>query len=316
MPRLLIGRVLQAIPTLLLVSVVAFGLVAAAPVDPARMALSAGAAGVQLDERDVQAKRVELGLDRSLPERYARWWTDLLRLDFGRSFASGRPVTSLLAERLPASAVLGMLALLLSVAISLPLGMLAAVRSGGTIDQMARVLALLGASLPGFWLALVLMSIFAAQLRWVPALGSLTPLGIILPTLVLAVRPLGRQLRLMRATTLDALAMDHPTIARAKGLAQGTILARHVLPNAILPLLTVVGLDLPALVSSAVVVESVFAWPGVGRLAADAALAGDAPILMAFVLLVGVLVVSTSLVVDVLCGIVDPRLRPGPSTSV
>jgi ABC-type dipeptide/oligopeptide/nickel transport system permease component len=313
MLRLLVSRVLQAIPTLLLVSLVAFGLVAAAPVDPARMALSAGGAGVHLDERDVQAKRAELGLDRPLPERYARWWADLLRLDFGRSFASGRPVTGLLAERLPASAVLGGLALLLSVAVSLPLGMLAAVRAGGTLDQLVRVLALLGASLPGFWLALVLMSIFAAQLRWVPALGSLTALGIILPTLVLAVRPLGRQLRLMRATTLDALAMDHLTVARAKGLTQGAILVRHVLPNAILPLITVVGLDVPALVSSAVVVETVFSWPGVGRLAADAALAGDVPILMAFVLLIGLLVITTSLIVDVICGIVDPRLRPAAS---
>jgi peptide/nickel transport system permease protein len=311
---LLLGRALQVIPTLLLVSLVAFGLVALAPVDPARMALSAGGTGVQLDERDVAAKRAELGLDRPLPERYARWWTDLLRLDFGRSFASGRSVASLLAERLPASAALGGLALLLSVAVSLPLGMLAAVRAGRALDQVVRALALLGASLPGFWLALVLMSIFAAQLRWVPALGSLTPLGIILPTLVLAVRPLGRQLRLMRATTLDALAMDHLTVARAKGLARGSILVRHVMPNAILPMITIVGLDLPALVSSAVVVETVFAWPGVGRLAADAALAGDLPILMAFVLLVGVLVVSTSLVVDVLCGIVDPRPRTGLGT--
>jgi ABC-type dipeptide/oligopeptide/nickel transport system permease component len=142
-----------------------------------------------------------------------------------------------------------------------------------------------------------------------------TPVGIILPTLVLAVRPLGRQLRLIRATTLDALALDHLTVARAKGLARGTILARHVLPNAILPLITVIGLDLTALVSSAVIVESVFAWPGVGRLAADAALAGDVPVLMAFVLLIGAVVVSTSLIVDVLCRVVDPRQRPGPRTS-
>ncbi len=125
MSRLLIGRALQAIPTLFLVSLVAFGLIAAGPVDPARMALSAGGAGAQLDEQDVEAKRIELGLDRPLPERYVRWWADLARLDFGRSFASGRPVALLLAERLAASAALGALALLLSVGVSLPLGMLA-----------------------------------------------------------------------------------------------------------------------------------------------------------------------------------------------
>ena len=311
MVRLLLARALQAIPTLLLVSLVAFGLIAAAPVDPARMALSAGGASVHLDERELHAKRVELGLDRSLPERYARWWADLLRLDFGRSFASGRPVAALLAERLPPSATLGALALLLSVAVSVPLGMLAALRAGGVLDQVARVVALLGASLPGFWLALILMWLFAVQLKWVPALGSFTPLGMILPVLVLAVRPLGRQVRLLRATTLDTLSMDHLTVARAKGLSRGTILYRHVLPNAILPLVTVVGLDLPALVSSAVIVEFVFAWPGIGRLAADAALAGDAPVLMAFVLLVGVLVVVSSFLVDAASGMIDPRQRTG-----
>ena len=311
MTSLILNRALQAIPTFVLVSLVVFGLLAVTPVDPARMALSGGVGGVQLDERDVEAKRVELGLDRSLPERYIRWWGDLIQFDFGRSFASGRPVAALLAERLPASVALGLLALLVSVAISLPIGILSALRAGGMLDQTARVCALLGASLPGFWLALIVMWVFAVQLKWVPALGSFTPLGIILPVLVLAVRPMGRQLRLMRATTLDALAMDHLTVARAKGLARGAIIRRHVVPNAIVPLVTIVGLDLPALVSSAVIVEFVFAWPGIGRLAADAALAGDAPVLMAFVLLVGVLVVASSFAVDVLSGTIDPRQRLG-----
>jgi ABC-type dipeptide/oligopeptide/nickel transport system permease component len=315
MTRLVVTRALQAIPTLLLISLVAFGLVALAPVDPARMALSGGVGGVQLDERDVAAKRTELGLDRSLPERYVRWWADLIQLDFGRSFASGRPVSALLTERLPASVVLGLLALLVSVAVSLPLGIASALRAGGLLDQSARLVALLGASLPGFWLALILIWLFAVQLKWVPALGSFTPLGIILPTLVLAVRPLGRQLRLMRATTLDALAMDYLTVAKAKGLGRGTLVRRHVLPNAVLPMVTVVGLDLPALVSSAVVVEFVFAWPGIGRLAADAALAGDAPVLMAFVLLVGVLVVASSFAVDVVSGAIDPRQRLGATAT-
>ncbi len=311
MGTLFVTRAFQALPTLLLVSLVAFGLIAAAPVDPARMALSSGVGGLQLDERDVAAKRAELGLDRPLMERYLRWWGDILRLDFGKSFASGRPVALLLGERLPASATLGLLALLLSVSVSLPLGMLAALRAGGLVDHSTRVLALLGSSLPNFWLALILMWLFAVQLRWVPALGSVTPLGIILPVLVLATRPLSRQLRLMRATTLDALAMDYLAAARAKGLARVAILGRHVLPNAVLPLITVVGLDLPALIAGAVIVESVFAWPGVGRLAADAALAGDAPVLMAFVLLVGVLVVTTNVFVDLLSAVVDPRQRPG-----
>jgi ABC-type dipeptide/oligopeptide/nickel transport system permease component len=316
MLAVLTRRAAQLPPTLLLISLVVFGLAALAPVDPARAALTAGGgAGVQIDDAALQAKRAELGLDRPLPERYLRWLGDLARLELGRSFVTGRPVGQLVAERLPASAVLGLAALAVSVGVSLPLGMLAAVRAGGLLDQVARGLALLGASAPGFWLALILMWLFAAQLRWLPALGSLTPAGIVLPIVVLAVRPLSRQLRLMRATTLDALAADHLAVARAKGLPEVTILRRHLLPNALLPPVTLIGLDLPALVSGAVIVESVFAWPGIGRMAADAALAGDVPVLMAFVLLVGGLVIVSSLLVDLLYALLDPRQRTAAGAS-
>ena len=307
MPRVLAGRLLQAIPLLLLVTFVSFGLSVLAPLDPARMALAAGGTGIQPDERDVAAKRVELGLDRPLAERYVRWWGDVLRLDFGRSFSSGRPVRDLLAQRLAPSATLAVVALGLAVGVGLPLGLLVATRVGGGLDVSLRTLSLLGGSLPGFWLALMAMWLFAARLHWVPALGSFTPGGIILPALVLGLRPLGRLLRLVRATTLDALALDYVTTARAKGLAGSTILLRHVLPNAIAPVLTLVGLDAAALLANGAVIEWVFAWPGIGRLGVDAALAGDAPVLMAFVLLVGWVVVLLNLSVDIAVAAVDPR---------
>jgi peptide/nickel transport system permease protein len=307
MPRVVAGRLLQAIPLLLLVTFVSFGLSVLAPLDPARMALAAGGTGIQPDERDVAAKRVELGLDRPLAERYVRWWGDVLRLDFGRSFSSGRPVRDLLAQRLAPSAMLAVVALGLAVGLGLPLGLLVATRVGGGLDVSLRTLSLLGGSLPGFWLALMAMWLFAARLHWVPALGSFTPGGIILPALVLGLRPLGRLLRLVRATTLDALALDYVTTARAKGLAGSTILLRHVLPNAIAPVLTLVGLDAAALLANGAVIEWVFAWPGIGRLGVDAALAGDAPVLMAFVLLVGWVVVLLNLSVDIAVAAVDPR---------
>jgi peptide/nickel transport system permease protein len=307
MPRVLAGRLLQAIPLLLLVTFVSFGLSVLAPLDPARMALAAGGTGIQPDERDVAAKRVELGLDRPLAERYVRWWGDVLRLDFGRSFSSGRPVRDLLAQRLAPSATLAVVALGLAVGVGLPLGLLVATRAGGRLDVSLRTLSLLGGSLPGFWLALMAMWLFAARLHWVPALGSFTPGGIILPALVLGLRPLGRLLRLVRATTLDALALDYVTTARAKGLAGSTILLRHVLPNGIAPVLTLVGLDAAALLANGAVIEWVFAWPGIGRLGVDAALAGDAPVLMAFVLLVGWVVVLLNLSVDIAVAAVDPR---------
>jgi peptide/nickel transport system permease protein len=235
----------------------------------------------------------------------------VLRLDLGRSFGNGQPVAQLFRERLAASASLTGLALAVSVGIGLPLGGLAAVRAGRWPDTLGRVIALVGASLPGFWLALLLMWLFAAQLHWVPALGSFTPAGIVLPTLVLAARPMGRLTRLMRATTMDALTLDCMTVAHAKGLPAHVVLRRHVLPNALLPVITVVALDAATLLANSVVVEWVFAWPGVGRLGADAALTGDAPVLMAFVLLVGAVVVALNGAADLLHGLVDPRQRPG-----
>jgi ABC-type dipeptide/oligopeptide/nickel transport system permease component len=303
-----LGRLAQALPLLLLVTLVAFGLSVLAPVDPARMALAAGGTGVQPDERAVAAKRLELGLDRSIPERYVRWWADLVRLDLGRSFGTGAPVRDLLGQRLPASAMLAGLALTLAVGLSLPLGVFVATRPGGALDTTIRVAALSVGSLPAFWLGLLAIWLFAARLHWVPALGSVTPAGVILPAVVLGLRPLGRMLRLVRATTLDVLGQEYVTTARAKGIAGWRLLGGHVLPNALAPVLAVIGLDAAALLANAAVIEWVFAWPGIGRLGVDAALAGDVPVLMAFVLVVGWLVVVLNLLVDLLSASVDPRL--------
>jgi ABC-type dipeptide/oligopeptide/nickel transport system permease component len=302
-------RLVQAIPLLLLVTLISFGLSALAPVDPARMALAAGATGVQVDERDVAAKRVELGLDRPIVERYVRWIGSALHFDFGRSFASNRRVAELVQQRLPASIALTVASVALSVGVGIPLGLLLAARSGGALDLGVRALALLGGSLPGFGLALFGMWLFAARLHWIPALGTFTPTGIVLPAIVLAVRPLGRIIRLVRAGTLDLSSLEFVRSARAKGLSETVVFWRHLLPNVMPIVLTVIGLDLTALFANAAVVEWVFAWPGLGRLGADAALAGDVPVLQAFVLVVGALVVTINLVADIVATRVDPRLR-------
>jgi ABC-type dipeptide/oligopeptide/nickel transport system permease component len=306
---LVLARVLQTLPLLLLVTLIAFGLTAAAPIDPARMALAAGATGIQIDDRDLAAKRVELGLDRPLPERYVRWWGGVLRLDFGRSFANNRPVGELVQQRLPASVALTFLAVALSISIGIPLGLLVATRPGGMLDLGVRTFALLGGSLPGFGLALLGMWLFAIRVHWIPVLGSFTPAGIVLPTLVLALRPLGRLVRLVRAGALDVRSLDFVRTARAKGIGEVDVFRRHVLPNVLAPVMTLVGLDLTALFSNAAVVEWVFAWPGLGRLGVDAALAGDIPVLMAFVLLVGWFVVLVNLAADIASTRFDPRLR-------
>jgi peptide/nickel transport system permease protein len=307
--RLIVARALQTVPLLILVTFVSFGLGVLAPVDPARMALAAGATGVQVDERDVAAKRIELGLDLPLIERYVRWWDGLLHLNLGRSFANNWPVAELLQQRLLASAALAVLAVVLSVGVGIPAGLLVAERSGGVLDLSIRCVALLGGSLPGFGLALLGMWLFATRLHWVPALGSFTPTGIILPAIVLALRPLGRLIRLVRACALDVLGLDYVRTARAKGMAERAVFRRHLLPNVLPAVLTVIGLDLTALFANAAVVEWVFAWPGIGRLGADAALAGDVPVLQGFVLVVGWLVVVVNLAADVSGSLVDPRLR-------
>ncbi|GAB4194118.1 MAG: ABC transporter permease [Roseiflexaceae bacterium] len=309
MSRLILSRITQSIPMLIVLSLVVFGLQALAPVDPARMALSAGGAGVALDERDVAAKRRELGLDRSLPERYLAWWAATLRLDLGRSFMSGQPVADLIRQRLPASLALAALATAISIGLALPLGVLMALRPGTWLDQLVRIATLLGTALPGFWLALLAIWLFAVTLRWVPALGSFTPQGIILPALVLALQPLGRLTRLVRALMLDVLSAEYIRVARAKGLRPATVLLRHALPNALLPVTTMIGLDIIGLIAEAAVIEWVFAWPGIGRLSVEAALAGDLPVLMAVITMIGGLVVLINLAVDIGAGMLDPRQR-------
>lgn len=308
MSRWFVRRMAHTVFLLGLVSLVAFGLLALAPVDPARMSLSGGS-GIPLDERDVEAKRRELGLDRPLWERYLHWLSAVLRLDLGQSYVSRQPVSQLLIERLPASITLAACAVGVSVVLAVPLGILAAQRPGTWLDLSIRSMVLLGASLPGFWLALLLLWLFAAELRWFPALGSLTPRGMVLPMLILAIGPMARLTRLVRGAMRDVLQREFVTVARAKGLPWATIVRRHAIPHTILSILTVVGLDFATLLAESAVVEWVCAWPGIGRLGVDAALAGDLPVVVGFVLVIGANVTLVNLLVDIGYTIFDPRRR-------
>lgn len=309
MAMLALRRLLHTLPMMALVSVAVFALVAAAPIDPARRALALAGAADTVDERDVEAKRIELGLDRPLVERYVRWSAAAVQLDLGESFVSKKPVASLIGERLVPSAVLAGLVVLMSIAISVPLGIVAATRPGSTVDAAIRVITLTGASLPGFWLALLAMWLFSVELRWLPALGSYTPAGIVLPALVLTVRTTGLLTRLTRATMLDTLQSDYMRTAIAKGLPYHRAVIRHALPNAMIPILTIIGLDFAGLMAHAAVIEWVFAWPGIGRLGVEAALAGDVPVVLGFALIISLVVVATNFVIDVSYVAIDPRQR-------
>ncbi len=307
--RLVSARVADTIPTLVLVSIVVFLLLEISPGDPTLKVLAAGGADGIVDTRDLASRRVELGLDSPAWERYGRWITRVVHLDLGTSYVSKRPVIDVIREKLAPSLVLAAVALVASVAVSIPLGMLSAVRANTPTDDVVRVLSLLGASLPSFWMALALMWLFAAQLQWLPALGSFSIRGIVLPALVLAIRTSALLVRVTRASVLESLHADYVVVARSKGLGAQRVLWRHVLPNAAIPILTVIGLDFGGLIAHATVIEWVFAWPGIGRLGVDAALASDTPVMLGFVLTASVIVLLVNLATDIAYGAADPRVR-------
>lgn len=310
MARFAVVRLLQAIPVLLLLSIVVFLLLELAPGDPALRVLTSQ--GVeQPDQREVEALRARLGLDRPAWERYLRWLGDAARFDLGTSYVSREPVSSLLAERLPASVTLAAVTALVSASIAIPLGTLAAVRRG-LLDTLVRAGTLVFASAPSFWLSLVAIWLFSTELSWFPALAEFSPRGIVLPAAVLSLRSLALVARLTRATVADALAMPHIPVARGRGLSESAVVIRHALRNALVPIITVLGLDFAALVAGAAVVETVFTYPGVGRFAVQAALAGDAPVVLGFVLVACTAVIIVNALVDILAGFLDPTIRePG-----
>jgi peptide/nickel transport system permease protein len=193
--------------------------------------------------------------------------------------------------------------------VAVPLGVLAAYHRGGLLDSIAQLVAVLGVALPSFWVALIAMFIFAATLQWLPAFGSLTPQGIIMPACVLALANMAILTRLTRAAVLDVLNQEYMMVARAKGLGTGAIARRHLLPNVVVPILTVLGLELAHALTGAVVIEYIFAWPGVGKLAVDAALLGDVPIVVGFATLAGLAFVVVNLAVDIGAAMLDPRAR-------
>jgi peptide/nickel transport system permease protein len=248
------------------------------------------------------------GLDRPLPVQYVSYVSHVARGDFGRSFAFGRPAIDVVLERVPATLLLTTAAVALGVAIGIPAGVLAAVRAGTLGDRAAMAMVLLGQSVPTFWLGLLMIRIFAVNLRWLPVSGY-GGLNLVMPALALGLYLAALLARLTRSEMLEALAQDYVRTARAKGLSERAVTIVHALKNALLPVVTLIGLQLGALLGGAVVTETVFAWPGVGTLILDAILRKDYPVLLAAVELVaaGFIVINMSL--DLLYGYLDPRLR-------
>jgi len=307
MAAYLTRRLLATLPVLGVISILAFALDAITPGDPAYALLQASGRQT-ITAEDVAAKRVELRLDDPLPVRYVTWLGGAVHGDFGRSFRSYTPVTSLYLERIGNTALLAAVAIGLGVLIALPLGTVAAYRRGGVVDRLAQAVAVLGSALPGFWIALVFIYFFSAQWHLLPVFGSPTPRGIVLPALVLSLSTLPTLTRLTRTAVLDILTQEFVAVARSKGLGQVLIAVRHVLPNALIPIVTLLGLEAASLLTGAAVVEFVFAWPGIGKMAIDAALVRDIPVVVGFAIAAGVIYVATNVLVDVGVSSLDPRI--------
>jgi peptide/nickel transport system permease protein len=298
------SRALQGVAVLFGVSLFSFLLVFLAG-DPA-----AGMAQPDWTPAQVQALREELGLERPLVVQYGEFVARALSGDLGRSFRQRRPVADLIGERLSATLELAATAFVLSIVIGLPLGILAAVHRDRWIDQFSSLVALGAQAVPTFWLGIMLIVIFAVELRWFPVSGRGTWVHLVLPAVTLATYSIARNARLVRSSLLDVIDQDYVRTAHAKGLASHVVVLKHALRNALLPVLTVMGLDLGALLSGAVITEMVFAWPGVGRLIVNAVASRDLPLVQGSVLLVGCVFVVVNFLVDLTYALVNPRMRP------
>jgi len=315
----IIRRLLYAIPTLIGISIITFAIARLAPGDPIRLFTF----GIRdFTQADYERLLHVYGLDQPMPIQYLNWIWGALHGNFGESLIYHRESFTMLMERLPNTLVLAGAALLLQLLIGVPLGVLAAFKRGTWVDGAVRVFGVAGHAVPPFWLGLVLIIVFAVQLRWLPSIGVLT-VGheqsdildrlrhLILPAFVLALTGIANYSRILRTETLDVLSQDFVRTAHAKGLRERTVVFTHALRNALIPVVTALGGILAVLVGGALVIEQVFSWPGVGQFTFQAAIAKDYPIVQAGVMFTSTLLVVSYLVRDITYAIVDPRIKVG-----
>ena len=302
-------RRLATLPLLLLgISAVSFALLNLAPGDPAEMALRHRNPGQMPSAAAVAAMRAELGLDAPLPVQFARWMSRALAGDMGRSYVTEQPVAAQLARRTAPTALLTAAALALALLVAVPVGILSARRRGSAVDAVARLAALVGAAAPSYALAFGLIILFAVKLSWLPTLGYGSPAQVVLPAIALSLAPMAQLMRLIRASMLETLGQDYIRTARAKGLSEQTVATGHALRNALLPAIGATGVNLGYLLSGAVIVETIFTWPGLGQLMVGAAMTRDYPVVQGFVTYIAVVVLLANLAADIALRIADPRL--------
>ena len=304
-------RLLLTLPTLLLVSVGVFFLIRLIPGDPALVLLGEGA-----DDAALAGVRADLGLDRPLPVQFVAWLEHAVRGDLGRSIVSGEPVARLILQHFGLTAVVVLVAVTLATLIAIAAGLVAAWRQDSAIDLAVVGAATVVLAVPSFWLGLVLLLLFGLKLGWLPFVGYVpfsqsaaeAALFLVMPVLTLTITESGVLTRMMRASSIDVLQLDYVTHARAKGLSEATVLARHVFPNSFAPTLTLVGLTLGHLLGGVAVIETVFTLPGLGRLMVDSVLSRDYPVVQGCLLFTAVVYVVVNLLVDLCYPIFDPRV--------
>ncbi|MCH7620620.1 MAG: ABC transporter permease [Chloroflexi bacterium] len=303
MQRYLVKRILMALVTLFAVSLIIF-ILSRASGDPRHIYLDDYST-----QEDWDQLTITLGLDKPYYQQYGIFIKDALSGDFGQSIKEGRPSMEIILERIPATLQLGLAAFIFSVILGVPLGILSAVKRGSALDIIGKVVALIGQSAPVFWLGLMLMFFFAVKLEWVPPFGKQEVTSIILPAIALGWFYAAANMRLLRSAMLNVLDSEFVRLARAKGVSNNAVIWKHSLRNALIPVLTFAGVTLGGLVTGSVVVETVFAWPGLGRLAIEALLGNDYPLMQAVIIAFTLMYVLAALFVDIMYAYIDPRIR-------
>ena len=297
-------RLLMLIPVLIGVSLIVFTLMQLSPGDPAMIIL-----GAQAAPEDIAILRESMGLNDPLIVQFFRFLLGMFTLDFGTSYKDGMPVLTKLLEALPYTAELTFCAVLLALIIGIPAGIISATKQYSIFDRIASVLALIGFSTPNFWLSIMLILVFSVNLKWLPVSGTGSILHLVLPSIALGVQSAAVFTRMTRSSMLEVLNMDYIRTARAKGLSERVVILKHALKNALIPVITDVGLQIGLLFGGAILTETVFAWPGVGRLMIDSIRAKDTPVVQGGVIFTASIFVFINLLVDILYAYVDPRVK-------
>ena len=304
MGKYIFNRLLQVLPVVVGVLIISFILMVILPGDPVLSMV-----GERYDENTVKIMRGKLNLDKPLMVRMGLFFEDIVKGDLGNSFVSGRPVVKEILEKIPNTFILAVGAMIVAVLVGVFLGMLTSFFSGSWFDKTIMVVALMGVSAPVFWTGLVFILVFGVYLGWLPPTGYGGIEHIVLPALTLGLRSAAQITRLTRSAMLETLGQDYIRTAQSKELPWWKILIKHALPNSMIPVLTVIGTDFGSYLSGAVLTESIFGWPGIGRLALGAIMSRDFPVVQGTVLFMAMMFICVNLIVDILYGVIDPRIR-------